>query len=530
MAPLAETMVRALLDGLAEGVLAVSPDGRIRLVNGAMAQLLGTPRPSCWTAGRPIWRTGDTWVPPVLRRCLETGERQAMVLERAGRRLALTAVPLPEGWVLATARDITELDRLERQVERMTQERERYRHELAGLRAVQAGRTEVVGSSLAMQRVMDLIRRVAPVDSTILLLGESGVGKGVLAAEIHRLSPRRGGPFVRIDCAALPESLLESELFGYSPGSFTGARREGKPGLIRAGARRHAVHRRDRRRAPGAAGEAAARHPGAAHHPAGGRTPTAVDIRIIAATHRDLEAMVAEGRFRADLYYRLNVVPVTIPPLRERPEDIPVLARTFLDRFCARYRVERTLTPEAVARLVAYSWPGNVRELENLVERLVVTLDEREIRPEHLPLPAPGGSPVQVREIVPLKEAVAALELELVGEAYRRFGSSVKVGRVLGIHQTTAARGRSGSGRRGGADRARAGRAREAAGAARAPAARRFRACAVQSSLLLGRRAWAMRLAAAAAMAETRSSRNVWHPPFLWELSRPITSGLVLSR
>ena len=440
MAALPEAIINALLDGLAEGVLAVSPDGRIRLVNGAMAQLLGTSRADLVDRTPAELEAGATWIPPVLRRCLETGERQAMILERTGRRLAMTALPLPEGWVLATARDITELDRLERQVERMTLERERYHHELAGLRAVQAGRTEVVGSSLAMQRVMDLIRRVAPVDSTILLLGESGVGKGVLAAEIHRLSPRRGRPFVRIDCAALPESLLESELFGYSPGSFTGARREGKPGLIEQahggtlfideigdvplGLQVKLLHVIQERRIIRL----------------GAVTPTAVDIRIVAATHRDLEAMVAEGRFRADLYYRLNVVPVTIPPLRERPEDIPVLARAFLDKFCARYRVERTFTPEAVARLMTYSWPGNVRELENLVERLVVTLEEREIRPEHLPLPEPGGSPVQVREIVPLKEAVAALELELVGEAYRRFGSSVKVGRVLGIHQTTAAR------------------------------------------------------------------------------------------
>ncbi len=440
MAPLPEAMISAMLDGLAEGVLAVSPDGRIRLANGTMAQLLGRPQAELLNRMPAELEAGETWLPPVLRRCLETGERQAMILERAGRRLALTALPLPEGWVVATARDITELDRLERQVERMTQERERYHHELAGLRAVQAGRTEVVSSSLAMQRVLDLIRRVAPVDSTILLLGESGVGKGVLAAEIHRLSRRRGRPFVRIDCAALPESLLESELFGYSPGSFTGARREGKPGLIEQAhggtlfideigdvplelqvKLLHVIQERRIIRL-------------------GAVTPKSVDIRIVAATHRDLEAMVAEGRFRADLYYRLNVVPVTIPPLRERPEDIPVLARAFLDKFCARYRVERTLTPEAVSRLVAYSWPGNVRELENLVERLVVTLDDREIRPEHLPLPAAGGSPVQVREIVPLKEAVAALELELVGEAYRRFGSSVKVGRVLGIHQTTAAR------------------------------------------------------------------------------------------
>ncbi|WP_374711425.1 sigma-54 interaction domain-containing protein [Symbiobacterium terraclitae] len=440
MAQVPGETVQALLDGLSEGVLAVDPAGEIRLLNGAMAQLLGAAREELLSCRPAELEARGMWLPPVLRRCLESGQRQALVLERSGRRLALTAAPLPLGWVVATARDITELDRLERQVERMTQERERFHHELAGLRSAQAGRPEVVSSSLAMQRVLELIRRVAQVDSTVLLLGESGVGKGVLAAEIHRQSRRAAAPFVRIDCAALPESLLESELFGYLPGSFTGARREGKPGLIEQanggtlfideigdvplGLQVKLLHVIQERRITRV----------------GAVTPTPVDIRIVAATHRDLEALVAEGRFRADLYYRLNVVPVTIPPLRERPEDIPVLARAFLDRFCARYRVERTISPEAMARLMAHHWPGNVRELENLMERLVVTLEEREIRPEHLPLPAPGGPPVQVREIVPLKEAVAALELELVGEAYKRYGSSVKVSRVLGIHQTTAAR------------------------------------------------------------------------------------------
>jgi len=432
--------VQALLDGLSEGVLAVDPAGGIRLLNGAMAQLLGAARDELLSRRPAELEAQGVWLPPVLRRCLESGRRQALVLERSGRRLALTASPLPLGWVVATARDITELDRLERQVERMTQERERFHHELAGLRSAQAGRVEVVCSSQAIQRVLDLIRRVAQVDSTVILLGESGVGKGVLAAEIHRQSRRSAAPFVRIDCAALPESLLESELFGYLPGSFTGARREGKPGLIEQanggtlfideigdvplGLQVKLLHVIQERRITRV----------------GAVTPTPVDIRIVAATHRDLEALVAEGRFRADLYYRLNVVPVTIPPLRERPEDIPVLARAFLDRFCARYRVERTISPEAMARLMAHRWPGNVRELENLMERLVVTLEEREILPEHLPLPAPCGPPVHVREIVPLKEAVAALELELVGAAYRRYGSSVKVSRVLGIHQTTAAR------------------------------------------------------------------------------------------
>ncbi|MFZ5818008.1 MAG: sigma-54 interaction domain-containing protein [Bacillota bacterium] len=430
----------ALLDGMGEALILANPCGEIAAVNRPMEQLLGLDRASLLGRRPADLEAEGLWLPPTLRRCLESGSRQTLVQEVKGRRLALTAFGIEGGWVLATARDITELDRLQRQVERMEQERERFHHELAGLRAGQTVREEVIASSRAMQKVLELARRVAAVDSTILLLGESGVGKGVLARELHRASARWKGPFVKVDCAAIPESLLESELFGYAPGSFTGARREGKAGLIEQAnggtlfldeigdlspslqvKLLHVVQERRFTRV-------------------GSVAPVAVDIRIVAATHRDLEQMVAEGRFREDLYYRLNVVPITIPPLRERPEDVPALVRAFLTRFCDRYRVERQLSAEAMERLLAYRWPGNVRELENVIERLVVTVEEREIRPEHLPAFVGSSAPVSVQRLVPLKEAVEALELELVGTAYQKYGSSVKVGEVLGIHQTTAAR------------------------------------------------------------------------------------------
>lgn len=432
----------ALLDCLAEALIVTDMSGRILALNQSAETLFG------WERGRLLGRLiadldgSGAWLPPTLRRCVETGQRQTLIQELRGRRVALAASPVEGGLVVASARDITELDRLQRRVERMEQERERFRHELAGLRATHAGREEIIGSSRAMHKVLQLIERVAPVDSTILLLGESGVGKGLLAAALHRWSGRAQGPFVKVDCGALPESLLESELFGYAPGAFTGARREGKAGIIEQAnggtllldevgelplslqvKLLHVIHERRFTRV-------------------GGVTPISVDVRIVAATHRDLAQMVAEKGFREDLYYRLNVVPITIPPLRERPEDIPLLARHFVEHFCARYRVERTLAPEAMDRFVHYPWPGNVRELEHMVERLVVTVESREIRPEHLP-PAfadRAGSPVAIRRVVPLKEALAALEMELIGAAYRELGSSVKVGRVLGIHQTSAAR------------------------------------------------------------------------------------------
>ncbi|MFZ5827807.1 MAG: sigma-54 interaction domain-containing protein [Bacillota bacterium] len=430
----------ALLDGLGEALLLTSPAGEIAAVNRSMELLLGLERASLLGRRPADLEAEGLWLPPTLRRCLESGSRQTLVQEVKGRRLALTAFCVEGGWVLATARDITELDRLQRQVERMEQERERFHHELAGLRAGQTVREEVIASSRAMQKVLELARRVAAVDSTILLLGESGVGKGVLAREIHRASPRWKAPFVKVDCAAIPESLLESELFGYAPGSFTGAKREGKAGIIEQAnggtlfldeigdlspslqvKLLHVVQERRFTRV-------------------GSITPVEVDIRIVAATHRDLEQMVAEGRFREDLYYRLNVVPIAIPPLRERPEDVPALVRAFVTRFCERYRVERQITPDTMEQLLAYRWPGNVRELENVIERLVVTVEEREIRPDHLPAFVGGAAPVSVQRLVPLKEAVEALELELVGAAYRKYGSSVKVSQVLGIHQTTAAR------------------------------------------------------------------------------------------
>ncbi len=430
----------ALLDGVSEALLLTSPTGEIGAVNRPMEQFLGLER-SALLGRRPADLEAEgIWLPPTLRRCLESGTRQTLVQEVKGRRLALAAFGIEGGWVLATARDITELDRLQRQVERMEQERERFHHELAGLRARRTARDEVIASSRAMQKVLELVRRVAAVDSTMLLLGESGVGKGVLAREIHRASTRWKAPFVKVDCAAIPESLLESELFGYAPGSFTGGRREGKAGIIEQAHSGtlfldeigdlspslqvkllHVVQERRFTRV-------------------GSVQPIDVDIRIVAATHRDLEQMVAEGRFRADLYYRLNVVPVVVPPLRERSEDVPALVRAFVTRFCERYRVERQITPDTMEHLLAYGWPGNVRELENVIERLVVTVEGREIRPEHLPSFMSRTAPITVKRLVPLKEAVEALELELIGAAYREYGSSVKVAEALGVHQTTAAR------------------------------------------------------------------------------------------
>ena len=264
-------------------------------------------------------------------------------------------------------------DELSQLVRRATEHRRmREEHPEA---APESPRDLIVGDSPAMARVLDLIANVAPTDATVLIQGESGTGKELVAKAVHAASPRRLSPFVAVHCGALAESLLESELFGHEKGSFTGAltRSSGRFEQAAGGTLfldeigDMPIEAQTRLLRVLQEGE---------YTRVGGRTPIRADARIIAATHRDLRQLVRQGLFREDLFYRLNVVPVRLPPLRERPEDIPDLVRHFLTEGRAEGLPEKTLEGAAMDRLKAHAWPGNVRELENLVRRLAVLYSE----------------------------------------------------------------------------------------------------------------------------------------------------------
>jgi TyrR family helix-turn-helix protein len=310
-------------------------------------------------------------------------------------------------------------------------------HSLTRPRAV--GFADITGKSRIMADVIRLAEAASRVDATVLLQGESGTGKEIFARAIHSGSGRARGPFVPINCAALPESLLESELFGYEEGSFTGAKRGGKQGIFEFAAG-GTVFLDEIGEVPGhlqakllrVLQEGRVRRVGA-------REEVPVDVRVIAATNRNLRAMVMERQFRDDLYYRLNVIPIVIPPLRERREDIDVLVEELLSRWSQRFgRPVPQVAPEALHRLREHSWPGNVRELENAIERALVLTQVGEIRPEHLMLEgaAPVGGPVPGTQ-GGLKERLAEAERQILAEVVERTGSARRAAQALGVSHTT---------------------------------------------------------------------------------------------
>jgi transcriptional regulator with PAS, ATPase and Fis domain len=289
-----------------------------------------------------------------------------------------------------------------------------------------------------MTNIIEFCKKIAPVDTNILIQGESGTGKGVLAKYIHDLSNRNAGPFLAINCAAIPEDLLESELFGYATGAFTGALKNGKIGLLET-ANKGTIFLDE-------IGEISLKFQAKllqvlqdrSFFSVGGRELKKVDVRIITATNRNLLEMVKSKQFREDLFYRLNVIDIQIPPLRNRKKDIPILADHFLTKFNHKYKVNRTFSTNVKNTFEAFQWPGNIRQLENIIERLVIT-SESVIRLSDLPSQLiPENHPVTIQEDNSLENILEETEKKMIIESYRIHKSSRKVAKDLGLSQTKA--------------------------------------------------------------------------------------------
>lgn len=376
---------------------------------------------------------------------LEQKQRVTITLQvNTGQSVLVTSTPIfdDEGniiLVVTNARDVTELNGLQRKLEHVEGLSRFYQTELQQLK-LQNSKQLVVNSN-KMRELVKLVIRVASVDSTVLIQGESGVGKELIADIMYAKSGRKDGPFIKVNCGAIPENLLESELFGYDPGAFSGANKNGKAGLFELASGGvlfldeigdmplnlqvkllRAIQDMEICRV-------------------GGIKPIKLDLRIFAGTNRNLNEMVANGQFRQDLYYRLNVVPIHVPPLRDRKEDIPILSTYFLQMFNRKYHMNKRLTADVMGCFMDYDWPGNVRELENLIERVVVTTSQDTITNKDLPtwlahsLPKDG-----MQQLVPLRCAVENAERQVLQYAFSLYKSTYDVAEALEVNQSTVVR------------------------------------------------------------------------------------------
>lgn len=350
--------------------------------------------------------------------------------------------------IVIASRDLTELTRLQRELEKTRKQGESYRRQLELL---QQGNRDASGARLVyaspqMDDVMAEVRKVAQFGITSLLIGESGVGKEVIADLVHSLSDRSKHPFIKINCAAIPESLLESELFGYEKGAFSGASQQGKKGLF-IKAHKGTLFLDEISELPlGLQAKLLRALQDREVYSVGGTTPIKFDVHIVAASNVRLEQMVAAGKFRADLFYRINVYPIEIPPLRDRKADIGVLLNHYLFRFNQTYQRDLRFSSPAIDLLEGYEFPGNVRELQNIVQRAAIKTEgdiidvevmERMLQPGERRRPQEGE---RFQQVVPLRRALEQVEEELITLAVRRYNSTTQAARALGISQSSVSR------------------------------------------------------------------------------------------
>jgi two-component system response regulator AtoC len=300
--------------------------------------------------------------------------------------------------------------------------------------------TETIGKTPAIQQIFQTVQKIAPTDSTVLITGETGVGKELIAREIHSASHRRSHPFVKVNCAAIPETLLESELFGYEKGAFTGAVTN-KPGRFEIAHQGTIFLDEIGEMSPHLQAKLLSVVQDKAFERVGGVKTIKVDIRIISATNQDLQSAVQSGKFRSDLFYRLNVVPIHIPPIRERKDDLIPLIDYFLKKFKTKYQKKITsLSPEIIAAFSNYNWPGNIRELENVLERMILMSETDTIRLNQLPIEIRGTG--SIIETSTLREKIDSIshvtEKQMIMDALNKTNQNrTRAAKLLGISRRT---------------------------------------------------------------------------------------------
>jgi PAS domain S-box-containing protein len=435
---------KIMADNFGDEIFVTDGQGNTTFVNPAAVEVIG--KPVYEIIGRNVKDLVEEgfFEPSVTEEVLRQQKTVSIIQKvRDGKAVLATGVPIfgesrdEITMVISTTKDVDALNQLLGTVESQEEE-------LTNLRDSVFSEEGFISADDTMKEVKNTLVKIADLDMAILVEGETGVGKEVAVRTIHRFGMAKKGPLFKINCGTIPENLIESELFGYEAGAFTGAERTGKKGKVEM--------------ADGGTlfldevGELPLSlqvklldflQEGTFTR-VGGTTPIKINARVIAATNRDLRRMCEEGTFRKDLYYRLSVIPVRIPPLRERPADIDALIRYFISKFNSKYRNHKTASADFYEAARSYEWPGNVRELEHTLERIyvmtesnLVTMEdfEKAIRQEDPD--SHRGQSIICMDIMPLKEAKWQVEKQLVRQAYRREGSTYKAAELLKVDQST---------------------------------------------------------------------------------------------
>ena len=388
-----------------------------------------------WASVRQMLGEEAQGLQNLLEKAMES--RTAQSLKACG--LTVLASPLENGYIVLQLKG-EDLQKLREQMEDTMQTNSAYQETLSNF-----GIQNCIATSDSMIRIFTKAKQVAAYPTTILLLGETGVGKEVVSSFIHHNSDRADKPFIKINCSAIPEPLMESELFGYEKGAFTGAREKGKMGLFELA--NHGTILLDEIGDMSLPLQAKLLRTIQENEimRVGGTHPIKLDVRLISATSRNIEEMVTSGKFLDALYYRLNVVELQIPPLRKRQEDIIPLAEFYLQHFCEKYKLTKEFAPDVRSCFLQYGWPGNVRELRNTVENLTVSSIGTWIVREDLPTRIAGRDSIVAHSHVhsgetSMKAAVDALQRDLVSEAIHRQGSLRKAAAALDMDPTTLGR------------------------------------------------------------------------------------------
>lgn len=431
--------LEAVVENSYEGMVVIDDQEKIILMNQFFLDVMDLKAQD--VIGRKIQEISpDSNLPQTLK----TGKAQfGETWHIKGRDFVVMRVPIERDGKIVGALAKTLFKNMEiakmfaKKVMRLEENLAYYKEEFGKIHASRFAFDDIIGESQIMKKAKSLAKRASQTTSTILILGESGTGKEVFSHAIHKSSSRSSGPYIKVNCAALPEDLLESELFGYDEGAFTGARKGGKPGKFELADKGTIFLDEIGDMSFGMQAKLLRVLQEREVERLGGTEPIKVDVRIIAATNRDLHKMVMEHTFRLDLYYRLNVLTIELPPLRDRKEDIGSISLGLIEKINKRLGTEiRGLAPESLTYLCTYDWPGNIRELENILERAIVICDDSWIFPKHLSLPGSNDSYSYSPE-QSLERALQEAEREIIQKALLRAqGNKMQAARMLGIHRS----------------------------------------------------------------------------------------------